>query len=256
MKKDYKEIAREARLNILKMVHKAQTSHIGSNFSCVDFATVLHENADLNKDRIIWSKGWAAAAAYYFLAKKGIIPKEDLETFCIGDSKYIGLVEPTVKGIDFAGGSMGMGLPAGVGFALAKKLKKEDGNIFVVMSDGEMQAGTTWESALIAAHRKLDNLTVIIDYNELQAMGKVNEVLNIEPLADKWKAFNWEVKIINGHNFSEIEKAVQAKVKKPTVVVAKTQKGRGVDFMEDNNLYHYKQISEEEYKKALKELNG
>src|SRR3989344_4566128 len=183
------------------MVYKAQSSHIASNFSVIDLAAVLYEYADLRKDKIIWSKGWAAATAYYFLAQKGVIPKEDLETFCQGDSKYIGLVEPIVAGIDFAGGSMGMGLPASVGYALAKRLNKEAGNIYVIMSDGEQDIGTTWESALIASHHNLDNLVVIIDSNKFQAMGKISDVLNIEPLADKWSSFGFDVSQINGHNF-------------------------------------------------------
>lgn len=158
--------------------------------------------------------------------------------------------------IPFAGGSMGMGLPAGTGYALAKKLNKEEGKIFVIMSDGEMQIGTTWESALIAAHHALDNLVVIIDYNKFQAMGKTNEILNIEPLADKWKSFGWEVKTINGHDFSEIEKAITAKHKKPLVIIANTIKGKGVSFMQENNIFHYKQISQEEHKEALEELHG
>ncbi len=252
---NYKEISKNARLKVIDMIYRAQVSHIASNFSVVDIATVLYENADLSKDRIIWSKGWAAATAYYFLAEKGVIPKEDLDTFCHGDSKYIGLVEPTVKGIDFAGGSMGMGLPAGVGYALAKKLKKEDGTIFVIMSDGEMQIGTTWESALIASHHKLDNLVVVIDYNKFQAMGKTNDILSIEPLKEKWQSFGWDVEIIDGHNFSGIEKAIKSQKNNPTVIIANTVKGKGVSFMENNNIYHYKQISEKEFKEALEEIN-
>src|SRR3989344_1487612 len=198
---DYKTIAYDARLKVLDMIYKAQTSHIGSNFSVIDLAAVLYQNTDLSRDRILWSKGWVAASAYYFLSEKGIFPKEDLDTFCQGDSKYIGLVEPHVKGIDFAGGSMGMGLPASVGYALAKKMDKAEGRIYVIMSDGEQDIGTTWESALIASHHKLDNLVVIIDSNKFQAMGKISDVLNIEPLADKWSSFGFDVSQINGHNF-------------------------------------------------------
>ncbi len=253
---NYSEIAKNARLKTLEMIYKAQTSHIGSNFSCVDIAAVLYENSDLSKDKIIWSKGWAAATAYYFLAEKGVIPKEDLDSFCQGDSKYIGLVEPSVKGIDFAGGSMGMGLPAGTGFALAKKLKKEEGQIFVIMSDGEMQIGMTWESAMIANHHNLNNLIVIVDCNQFQAMGKTNEILNIEPLAEKWQSFGWDVKAIDGHDFQEIEKAIKTKNQKPLVIIAKTTKGKGVSFMEENNMYHYKQISEDEHNRALEELQN
>ena len=180
-----------------------------------------------------------------------------METYCKEGSKYIGLAEPSIRGIEAAGGSMGFGLPFGVGFALAKKVKKEKGKVFVLMSDGEMQIGTTWESALIGAHHKLDNLFVIVDYNKLQAMGEVKEILNIEPLKDKWEAFGWEVREIDGHNFNDIEKSLTSpplSKEKPVVIIANTIKGKGVSFMENDNLYHYKALSDEEYQKALKEL--
>ncbi|MCH8741633.1 transketolase [Patescibacteria group bacterium] len=262
---NYKNLAQKTRKTVLRLIYQAQVSHIGPNFSCIDILTVLYSIANIDKDlkedrdRIVISKGWVAATIYTLLAEKGIIPKEDLETYCRDGSKYIGLVEPSVRGIEAAGGSMGFGLPFGVGFALAKKLKKEKGKAFVLMSDGEMQIGTTWESALIAAHHKLDNLFVIVDANELQAMGKVEEILNIEPLKDKWKAFGWEVREINGHNFEEIEKSLissPSHKEKPIVIIAKTIKGKGVSFMEGKNLYHYKAPSEEEYQRALKELES
>jgi transketolase len=230
----------------------------------VDILTVLYSIANIDKDlkedrdRIVVSKGWVAATVYALLAEKWIIPKEDLEAYCKAGSNYIGLLEPNVRGVEAAGGSMGFGLPFGVGFALAKKLKKEKGRAFVLMSDGEMQTGTTWESALIAAHHKLDNLSVIVDANELQAMGKVKDILNIEPLREKWTAFGWEVVEIDGHNFEEIEKALtsQAHTEKPTAIIARTIKGKGVSFMEGNNLYHYKAPSQDEYQRALKELES
>ena len=262
---NYKKIALEARKAVLHLIYQAQTSHIGSNFSCIDILTVLYNIANIDKDlkedrdRIAISKGWVAASVYYFLAEKGIIPKEDLKTYCKEGSKYIGLVEPYVRVIEAAGGSMGFGLPFGIGFALAKKLKKEKGKVFVLMSDGEMQTGTTWESAFIASHHNLDNLFVIVDVNELKAMGRVKEILNIEPLKDKWEVFGWEVREIDGHNFEEIEKSLTGShlyKGKPIIIIAKTIKGKGVSFMEGNNLYHYKAPSDEEYQKALKELNN
>lgn len=259
---NYKKLALKVRKTVLRLIYQAQTSHIGSNFSCADILTVIYSIANIDKDlkedrdRIVISKGWVAATVYVLLAEKGIIPKEDLENYCKEGSNYVGLVEPYVRGIEAAGGSMGFGLPFGVGFALAKKLKKEKGKVFVLMSDGEMQTGTTWESSLIAAHNKLDNLFVVVDFNGLQAMGKVKEILNIEPLKDKWTAFGWEVREIDGHNFEDIEKSLTLPSEKPIVIIAKTIKGKGVSFMEGNNLYHYKNLSEEEYKKALKELES
>ena len=254
-KPDYKKIANDARIRVLEMIYKAQTSHIGSNYSCIDLLAVIFEKADLDKDKVVLSKGWAAASLYYFLKEKGRITEADLESYCQPGSKFIGLAEPIIPDIPAAGGSMGFGLPFGAGFALAKKTKKEEGKIFVVMSDGEMQIGTTWESAMIAAHHKLDNLLVFVDCNGLQAMGNVGEILKVEPLAEKWKAFGWNVCEIDGHNFDEIEKIAGSPVfGKPTAVIARTIKGKGVSFMEGQNLYHYKAPSEEEYQAALNEL--
>ena len=255
---NYKEITLGARKKVLELICKAQTGHIGSNFSCIDLLAVIFEKADLSKDKIVLSKGWAAASLYYFLWRKGKITRKDLDSYCQPKSKFIGLAEPIIPEISAAGGSIGFGLPFACGFALAKKMNKEKGRIFVLMSDGEMQTGTTWESAMIASHHKLDNLLVFIDANELQAMGKVKDILNIEPLKDKWKAFGWEVSEIDGHNFEEIEKSVNYLSEKgrSIVVVARTVKGKGVSFMEKDNIYHYKAPSEEEYKKAMKELNG
>lgn len=252
----YKEQAQKARSKVLEMLYESQMSHAGSNLSCIDLLTVLFAKTDLAKEKIIFSKGWAAAAAYYFLAQKGVIPEADLDTYCKPDSKLIGLVEPGVPGIHFAGGSMSMGIAAGIGFALAKRLHKEQGNIYVLESDGAMDGGITWESALIAAHQKLGNLVVLLDANGLQAMGKNEDVLNLEPLVDKWKSFNWDVTEIDGHDYAQIEKALTGSHSKPHIIIARTTKGKGVSFMENQNLYHYKKLSQDEYEKAQQELNG
>lgn len=255
----YQEIAKQSRIKCLELVFKAQTSHIGSLMSCADIMAVLFEKIDLDRDKFVLSAGWKACMLYYHLWRKGRITKEELDSYCQPGSKFIGLVEPIIPEIPAAGGSMGFGLPFGVGFALAKKIKKEKGKIYVLMSDGEMDCGTTWESALLGAHHKLDNLFVIVDANELQAMGKVKKILNIEPLKDKWKAFGWEVREIDGHNFEEIEKAltlVPLEKEKPIVIIARTIKGKGVSFMEGDNIWHYKAPSEEEYQRALKELKS
>ncbi len=255
---NYKKISTEAKKKVLEIIYKAQTSHIGSNFSCIDLLTVLFEKADLDKDKIILSKGWAAASLYYFLWRKGRITEKELDSYCQPGSKFIGLAEPITPDIPAAGGSMGFGLPFGVGFALAKKRKKEKGKIYVLMSDGEMQCGTTWEGAMLASHHKLNNLYVLIDYNQLQAMGKTNKILNIEPLKQKWKTFGWQIREINGHNFKETEKALilPSSKTKPLIVIAHTIKGYPISFMKNDNLYHYKNLSREEYNKTLKELNG
>lgn len=259
-KKKYSEKARQCRLKVLEMIHKAGTSHIASNFSVIDIATVLYENLK-PEDKVVWSKGWVAATIYYFLAQQGIIPKEDLEIFgkeINGEIKYLGLVETTTPGIHANAGSMGHGLPIATGMALAKKLKGEPGNVYCIMSDGEMNEGTTWESAMFAAHHKLDNLVVVVDKNKWQAMGTTEEVLNVN-IGQAFQGFGWHSEPINGHNFQEIQEALDTNIYKkgrPICVVADTIKGKGVSFMEDHLLFHYRHVDEENYKMAKAELEN
>jgi len=259
----YVERAKKIRLKVLDMVYKAQTSHIGSNFSCVDILTVLFNKCDRAIDRLVISKGWVAATAYALAAEHGIIPEKDLDTFCQDGSKYIGLVEPLgFWGCEFAGGSMGLGFPAAVGMALAKKIKGEKGRVYCLMSDGEMAIGTTWESALIAAHHRLNNLVVIVDNNGLQAMGPTDSVLNLGDLREKWVAMMWNLMGVDGHNTEQIDTVVDylermsENEEAPMVMIADTIKGKGVSFMENNNFFHYKNLSGEEYLKAKAELEN
>lgn len=260
MATDYKTKAKKCRLKVLEMVHKAGTSHIASNFSIIDVAVVLYDLLQ-PEDKVIWSKGWAAASAYYFLAQQGIIPKEDLEIFgkeINGEIKYLGLLETTTPGVYANSGSMGHGLPIACGMALAKKLKGEKGNVYCIMSDGEMNEGTTWESAMFAAHHKLDNLIVIVDKNNWQAMGKTEEVLDIK-IWKAFKGFGWESGQIDGHDFESIKNTLlnySNILVVPGVIVFETIKGKGVSFFEDHLLYHYKHVDEEDYKKAKAELEN
>ncbi len=251
----YKQKAREARLTVLEMIYRAQSSHIGSNFSCIDILTVLFERADLSKDQIILSAGWKAAAFYYFLADKGYFPKEELMTYNQEGSRLIGLTEPGIPGVLFAGGSMQMGLPAAVGFALAKKMKGEEGQVYCIMSDGEIAGGMTWESALIARHHNLNNLSVIIDNNGLQAMGEVKQILKVEFSFSGWKV---NINLKFGHDHEKLDQcfSYEGDEKRPNVMSFDTIKGKGVSFMENNNLYHYKDLSEDEYEKAKFELQN
>ena len=202
MEVNYKQIAKETRIEVLGMIHRAQTSHIGSCFSAVDLAVVVYENLK-EGDRVVWSKGWAAALTYSLLARHGYIPKEDLKKF--PNEPYIGLAEPSVKGVETAGGAMGHGLPVALGMALGKKMSGEEGTIYCIMSDGEMNEGTTWEAAALAAHHKLDNLVVLIDVNKWQAMGRTKDVVDFEPLVDKWESFGWRAARVNGHDYEELE---------------------------------------------------
>jgi len=261
--KNYKKIAKEIRRKVLDMVYKAQTSHIGSNLSCIDILAVLYFGIMKPEDKFILSKGWAAASVYAVLAKKGYFPQKDLEGYCKIDKKgkpvtpFIGLISHKVKGVTCSTGSMGHGLPIGVGIALAKKLNNKEGRIFVLMSDGEMDCGTTWESALFASHHGLDNLIALVDYNKWQAFGRTNEVLNLEPFKEKWISFGWAVKEIDGHNFTEVERVLRKipfKKTKPSLIIAHTIKGKGISFMEDRNEWHYWSIKKEDYEKAITEF--
>jgi len=250
---DYKKTAKQIRKSILRMAFNSQEGHIGSSLSCVDVLTVLYFktlNIDpknplaKNRDRLIFSKGHAVSALYAVLAERG--------TKMAGHS-----TRQCLPGVEVSTGALGHGLPMGVGMALADKNDKNKRRTFVLMSDGECDEGTTWEAALFASHHKLDNLIVMIDYNKLQALGRTNEVLNLEPLAQKWQAFGWQAKEINGHNFEEIEEALKIipfETKKPGVVILNTIKGAGVPFMEDRLEWHYKHLTKEEYKKAIDEL--
>lgn len=259
---DYAALAKEARRKVLTMIHKAQTSHIASNFSVIDIATVLYENLK-PEDEVVWSKGWASATIYYFLAKQGKIPVEDLEKF--PNHPYIGLAEVGVPGIHVSGGSMGQGLGVAIGMALARKREGKPGTIYCIVSDGEHQEGTMWEGALMAGQKRhqLDNLVVLIDYNKWTAMGRTEDVANLEPLKDKWKAFGWSGQRIDGHDHNAIKEAIDLMNKaypdsilpiSPKVIICDTIKGKGVKEFEDKILYHYAYIDDETYEKALAEL--
>lgn len=257
----YAKEARKARRKVLEMIYRAQTSHIGSNLSCIDIMTVLFDKMKLDRrlrpdrDRFVLSKGWAAASLYYFLAEKGVIPKKDLKTYCLGDSKYIGLAEPYVRGVEAAGGSMGHGLPMAVGMALAAKRSGETWHTYCLMSDGEVACGTTWECLLIAAQHKLDNLTVIVDMNGFQALGRTEDILNLDGLGQTIRTRGWVVREIDGHDHAEIEKAISMTPKgRPVCILANTIKGKGVPEMEGKIEWHYRNIQKEVYKRALKNI--
>jgi transketolase len=252
MSKDYARIAREVRRKALLMIHKAGTAHTASNFSVTDLAVVLYENLK-KEDRVVWSKGWAAATTYILLARRGQISEKDLEIF--PNKPYINLVEVGVEGVETTGGSMGHGLPVALGIALGQKKAETPGMVYCIMSDGELNEGTAWESALVAGHHYLDNLVVFVDRNGWQAMGKTEEVLRLEPLEDKWKAFGWEPYRVNGHDYKEIEGALLAPMTgKPKVIICDTIKGKGVSFMEHSLVFHYKVVDKETYDKAMAEL--
>ena len=250
------------------MIFDSQASHIGSALSCVDILTVLYfkilninPQSPLaeNRDRFILSKGHAASALYATLALKGFFSEEILDTYCQDGGKLPGhSTKGCVPGVEVSTGSLGHGLPMGVGMAIAAKNDGKKYRIFVLMSDGECEEGSVWEAAMLASHHKLDNLIAIIDYNKLQAFGRTNEVINLEPLTKKWAAFGWVVKEVDGYNYSDIEKAMREipfKKNKPSIIIAHTKKGKGISFMENKLEWHYKSPNKEQFELALKELD-
>lgn len=257
---NHSQTAKEIRLTVLDMIFRAQVSHIGSCFSCIDILTVLYAKADPKIDRLVVSKGWVAAAVYALNVKYEYMPQEAIDTYCDGKSPYIGLIEPLgYFGCEIGGGSMQLGFAAAVGLALAKKIKGEPGVVYCLMSDGELQGGIVWESALIAVQHKLDNLVVIVDKNSWQAMGKTKDILS-----SYFPSKGWDEWSIDGHSYEDIKHAIdctfahidvaQLKTGMPQVILAKTIKGKGWKRAENNNLYHYKSPSAEEYEEAKAEL--
>jgi len=262
-----KEKALEMRREIVEMITAAGSGHPGGSLSAADILTYLyfHEmNIDPKnptkdgRDRFILSKGHAAPVLYAALALRGYFPVEELATLRKLGSKLQGHPDMRkVPGVEMSTGSLGQGLSAANGMALADKLDGRTNRIYVMVGDGEMQEGQIWEAAMAAAHYRLDNVTGFLDYNGLQIDGPIEEVMNSAPLADKWRAFGWHVLEIDGHDFTQIAGAVEdAKhVKgKPTMIVAKTVKGKGVSFMEDQVGWHGVALKPEELERALVEL--
>jgi len=261
------ERAKEIRRKIIRMAAKSRASHIGSALSAVDILVALYfsemrvnpeEPEHLERDRFILSKGHGCSALYATLAMKGFFKEDILETYCIDSGKLPGHATlHCVHGVEASTGSLGHGLPIGIGMALAARIDGQKYRTFVLMSDGECDEGSVWEAAMFAGHNKLDNLVAIIDYNKLQAFGYTKEVLDLEPLSKKWESFGWAAKEVDGHDIATMCKLF-AKVPfengKPSVVIAHTVKGKGVSFMEGKLEWHYKSLKPEEEKKVLEEL--
>ena len=260
------------RQDILKMIHNAKSGHPGGSLSCVDILAVLYKKVlqvpvewdkspnFKSRDKFILSKGHASPALYATLANCGFFSKDLLMGFRMLGSKLQGHPSSRAKlpGIEVSTGSLGQGLSIGIGLALANRLDKLKSKVFVLMGDGEMQEGSVWEGLMNASQRKLSNLVVIIDKNNLQIDGDVREIKSLEPLDEKLKAFGYEVSIIDGHNYDEIENALlkAKKSNKLCAIIANTIKGKGVSFMENNASWHGKAPKDEELNKALEELNA
>jgi transketolase len=250
-----KHIAKKIRIRILKLSNSAKSSHIGSSLSIVEILVVLYKFFIQKRNIFVLSKGHACLAYYCVLQKFGYFSDKILKSYGKNNTILLSHVSHKVPGVDFSTGSLGHGLPYATGRALAEKINKTSNKIFVLISDGELNEGTTWESLLFAAHHKLDNLIIIVDYNKIQSLDFAKNVLKLEPLNKKFKSFGCNVKNINGHNFNQIYRSFLVKKnKKPTIIIANTIKGKGVSFMENSILWHYKFPNEKELDIALKEL--
>ncbi len=267
MDQDLNKLARVIRERALRMTHRAKSSHVGSALSIADllaglYGAVLrvdgrHPNAP-DRDRFILSKGHACSALYAALAEREFFPRSWLDDFYLDESHLAGHVTHRgVPGIEASTGALGHGLAIACGMALAGKRDGKAFRVFALLSDGECDEGSTWEAALFAPHHLLDNLIAIVDYNKIQSFGTVRDVLNLEPLGAKWESFGWAVEEIDGHDLTRIVGTLQSvpfRAGKPSCIIAHTVKGKGVSFMENKLLWHYRAPSDEELQQALEEL--
>ena len=256
------KLASQLRYTAVQMSFHSKAAHLASSLSCIDILAILYEKIlkinpkkkDYKRDRFILRKGHAAAALYATLAHKGFFNKNRLKTYGSKDSLLEEHPNPKLNGIEAPTGSLGHGLPGACGMALSAKILKMNFRTFVLLGDGECNEGTVWESILFASSKKLNNLIAIVDFNGWQGIGRTKSILNLNPFSEKWKSFGWNVKKINGHNHRQLYNCLKKRYSKPTVIIAKTIKGKGVSFMEDDNNWHYRISNIKEVKKAKKEL--
>ena len=261
---ELKHIAKSIRKSVVKMAHYSYASHTGSALSIVDILTILYFNTlkvdpdspdASERDRFILSKGHSSAALYATLAERGFFDRQYLDRYYCDDGILPGHVDMlAVPGLEASAGSLGHGLSIGTGMALAMRQDKSKNHVYVLAGDGELNEGSIWEAIMFIPHIGLKNLTLIVDYNKLQGYGRSDHVLKIAPFKTKFESFGWDVLEVDGHDFSALEKALLQKTKNPKVIVADTVKGKGVSFMEDKFLWHYKSPDDDELETALEEL--
>lgn len=265
----YTYLAARIRRQVVEMTHRARSSHVGSSLSMAEILAVLYGGImnvsperlnDPDRDRLILSKGHACAGLYAVLAECGFFPMEWLDNFYLNGGRLPGHATATgIPGIEVSTGSLGHGLSIAAGMALAGKRDERPFRVYTILSDGECDEGSLWEAAMLAPHHQLDNLIAIVDYNKIQSLGHVRDVLDLEPFADKWRAFNWETVEVDGHDSSELHSALTTlplEPGRPTCLIAHTVKGKGVSFMEDELLWHYRTPQGDEYLDAVDELEG
>jgi transketolase len=268
MTKESIDLARKIRREAVQMVARANASHIGGALSMADFLAVLYSGVLhvrpedpkwVDRDRLLLSKGHSCTALYATLALRGFFEKEELKSYGQDGSRLMAHISHKVPGVEFSTGSLGHGLPFGCGKALAAKRRCATWRTFVILSDGELDEGSNWEAILFAPHHRLDNLVAIVDYNKIQSLGSVAEVMNLDPLGEKFRSFGWEVREVDGHDHDAIRGALSSipwKAGRPSVLIAHTIKGKGVDFMENKLQWHYSSPKGEQLEAALSQLGG
>jgi transketolase len=255
------------RRQTLEIIKHAGAGHTGGSLSCLDILNTLYnrmmnispENfADTSRDRYVQSKGHSVEALFVVLADKGFFPFSELETLCQYQSHFVGHPTRKVPGVEQNTGALGHGLPISVGMAIAGKMDDAGYRVYTLLGDGELAEGSNWEAALAAAHYNLDNLAAIIDCNTLQITGHTRDVMNNEPLAEKFAAFGWAVRRVNGHDYAALTEALSAPLEpgKPSVIIAETIKGKGISFMENVGKWHHGVPNDEEYAKAVAEIDA
>lgn len=252
---------------VLQAIKHAGAGHTGGSLSCVDILNVLYNRilrvspetlADPQRDRYVQSKGHSVEALFVVLADRGFFPATELETLCAYQSPFVGHPTRKVPGVEQNTGALGHGLPICTGMAIAGKLDEAKFRVYTLLGDGELAEGSNWEAAMAAAHYQLDNLTAVIDCNTLQISGRTRDVMNHEPLEAKFAAFGWAVRRIDGHDLAALTAALAAPLEpgRPSVIIAQTKKGRGVSFMEDVGRWHHGVPNDDEYARAMAELDA
>jgi len=266
--KDLKEISNKLRKRIIHTSYISKIPHLGSCLSCIDILVFLYWRelsidpllpSEPKRDKFILSKGHGAPALFQVLAEMGFFPLSELDSF--GKNGSLFHEHPPkpglINGVEAATGSLGHGMPMALGMAIASRIKNLKTRVYALISDGECNEGSIWEAAMMASAKKMDHLTVIIDYNKWQATGRSKDILCLEPLNEKWESFGWHVQEIDGHSFKDLSiafsKAKQEKLK-PSAIIAHTVKGKGISFMEDDNNWHYRTPNKNEFELAMKEL--
>lgn len=261
---ELKKTSKQIRKHILRMTLYSKSSHIGSALSIVEILVALYfkilqidplNPKKIDRDKFVLSKAHGSAALYAVLAERGFFSKDYLEKYYVDGGILPGHIDKeAAPGLEYSAGSLGHGFPASIGMAIGNHQTGNKGKIFAILGDGECNEGSVWEAVMLASHLQLNNITAIVDYNKIQSFGRTNEVINQENIAERWRAFGWNVFEVNGHDFNQLNSAFEANSALPKAIIADTVKGKGISFMENSLDWHYKSPNQEQYEQALLEL--